>query len=418
MIKPKATTSIYLDKRIEKKGGLYPVKIRVTHKRKSRLYGTKYSLTKKEFKKAASGKGSNELKDTWLELGKLEKKAIKTIERMEVFSFDEFTERFKQTSINGNDVYASFEKKIDELKSEEKLKTSYTYECALNSIKKYRKERTLQYSQITMKFLKEYEKWMVEQGNSITTVGIYLRNLRHLMNNAIREGLIEQNQYPFGRGKYIIPQSRNIKKALSFYELKKLLEYQPEDGSREQFYLDMWLFSYLSNGINIKDICLMKYQDIKGDHIHIKREKTKSTNRNAMPIDIILVDRSREIIKRWGTKPTEPNNYIFPFLSNGMGQNQMIANISQVVKQTNKYVRRVAKKIGITEEISTYWARHSFATVLKRSGVPTSFISDSLGHSSTKVTEGYLDSFEDDAKKKILANLTELNIQQSIDQAM
>jgi integrase len=408
MIKPKATTSIYLDPRNEKKGGLYPVKIRVTHKRKSRLYGTKYSLTTKEYEKASSGKGNNDLKDTWLELLALEKKAIKIIKKMEYFTFEEFQEQFKESPINKEDVYASYERKMKELYAEGKIKTALTYDSSLKSIKSYNKGRTISFYQITEKFLKKYEKWMLDQGKSATTVGIYLRNLRHLMNNAIQEGVIEQKQYPFGRGKYIIPQPRNIKKALRFEELNKLLVYKAEEGSKEQFYLDIWLFSYLCNGINIRDVCLIKYKDIKGDHIYIKREKTKSTNRNSIPIDVLLVERSKQIIDRWGTKPVENEAYIFPFLSKGLTEKEIVSKCDYAVRLINKHIRTVADKVGIIDIISTYWARHSFATVLKRSGVPTSFISDAMGHSNTKVTEAYLDSFEDDAKKKILEKLTNL----------
>jgi integrase len=65
----------------------------------------------------------------------------------------------------------------------------------------------------------------------------------------------------------------------------------------------------------------------------------------------------------------------------------------------NKYIKRIAKNVGIKENISTYSARHSFATVLKRSGINLSFISEALGHSNMKTTESYLDSFEDDTRK-------------------
>jgi integrase len=121
------------------------------------------------------------------------------------------------------------------------------------------------------------------------------------------------------------------------------------------------------------------------------------------------VDRSKQIIEQWGTKPIDSENYVFPFLSEGLTGKQIVTKTDQVVKQTYKYIRRIAGKVGINESISSYWARHSFATVLKRSGVPTSFISDALGHSNPKVTEGYLDSFEDDARKQIMEKLTNLN---------
>jgi site-specific recombinase XerD len=90
-----------------------------------------------------------------------------------------------------------------------------------------------------------------------------------------------------------------------------------------------------------------------------------------------------------------------------MSQLKLQATIDQTTKNINKYIRRVAKEAGVIKDVTTYTARHSFATVLKRAGVSTEFISESIGHSDLRTTENYLDSFEDDSKienaKKLLA---------------
>ncbi len=67
----------------------------------------------------------------------------------------------------------------------------------------------------------------------------------------------------------------------------------------------------------------------------------------------------------------------------------------------NRYVGKIAKQIRINKHVTTYYARHSFATVLKRNGISTEIISESLGHGSIKTTASYLDSFDDDTKKEI-----------------
>jgi site-specific recombinase XerD len=76
-----------------------------------------------------------------------------------------------------------------------------------------------------------------------------------------------------------------------------------------------------------------------------------------------------------------------------------LAKIKQATKTINKYMRRIGEKLEIDMKLTTYTARHSFATILKRSGAPIEFISESLGHKDLKTTENYLDSFEDDAKE-------------------
>ena len=82
-----------------------------------------------------------------------------------------------------------------------------------------------------MEFLKEYERYLLDQGKFISTVGIYLRPLRPIVNEAIAEGFISKEFYPFGKRRYQIPASRNVKKALSLQEMGKIYHYQPLIGT-------------------------------------------------------------------------------------------------------------------------------------------------------------------------------------------
>ncbi len=67
----------------------------------------------------------------------------------------------------------------------------------------------------------------------------------------------------------------------------------------------------------------------------------------------------------------------------------------------NRYISKIGIEVGIDKHVTTYYARHSFATVLKRKGISTELISESLGHGSIKTTASYLDSFDDDTKTEI-----------------
>ena len=82
-------------------------------------------------------------------------------------------------------------------------------------------------------------------------------------------------------------------------------------------------------------------------------------------------------------------------------------SIKQLTKQVNKYIKRIAIKLKIEGSLSSIYARHSYAHTLKNAGVALAFISEQMGHSSLKVTENYLGSFEDEAKKEIVKKLTE-----------
>jgi len=77
----------------------------------------------------------------------------------------------------------------------------------------------------------------------------------------------------------------------------------------------------------------------------------------------------------------------------------------QFVHVINHHMKKIGMDIGYDKPLTTYAARHSFATVLKRSGAPMELISESLGHKSLQTTEAYLDSFEDNTRRKFMENL-------------
>jgi site-specific recombinase XerD len=113
------------------------------------------------------------------------------------------------------------------------------------------------------------------------------------------------------------------------------------------------------------------------------------------------------IINKWGNKPGSADQYIFPIISKGLTPTQEYKKIQQATKMINRYAGRIAKQVGITQTVTSYTARHSFATVLKRSGASTEFIGESLGHSSMPTTENYLADFEFEEKKKWADKLTD-----------
>ena len=399
------TTSIVLDKRKQLKDSSYPVKLRIIYNRKSRLYKTGLSLTEEEFKKTMGKAPKRKYKDYRLELNQIEAEAIDAIEKMDSFSFETFKSKFKKKAINTLDIFEVFKIKIDELKKEEQLGTMNMYKYALSSLRNFTPTQTLHIKDVTVPFLKRYEKWMLAKGRSLTTIGIYMRDLRTVYNMAIEENQIKNINYPFGKKKYQIPAPRNVKKSLTIKEIKLLYEYKPEPGSSEQKYRDLWFFSYLCNGINMKDICLLQHKNIQGGHIYFYRKKTINSVRDSEPIDVVLLEETKAILDRWATKSDYPEAYVFPFITHDMSAERKDAATKQVTKLTNKYIRRIAQKVGIDKPVSTYWARHSYATILMRANVGTEFISKQLGHKSLKTTANYLGSFEDDAKTEIAKKL-------------
>jgi len=88
--------------------------------------------------------------------------------------------------------------------------------------------------------------------------------------------------------------------------------------------------------------------------------------------------------------------YVFPFLRKDMQPNTIKNTIKSKRKKYNKQLRKICQKIGIEGNITSYVARHSYATVLKRNGIPTSVISQGLGHDKEDTTQNYLDNFDNE----------------------
>ena len=241
---------------------------------------------------------------------------------------------------------------------------------------------------------------MLEKGRSITTVGIYLRTLRAVFNEAIYRKLISAEYYPFSKRRYLMPTGKNVKKALPLAEIGKIFHYEPKTD-QEAKAKAFWLFSYFANGMNMTDVANLKFKNISGEFINFERAKTiRSMRSNPKVISAYITDELKAIIKKWGNWDTSKDNYIFPILSVGLTSSQQRERIKDFIWRVNKALKSIAEDLGIDKSLTTYTARHSFSTVLKRSGASIEFISESLGHSSVKTTSYYLDSFEDDRKKE------------------
>ena len=297
-----------------------------------------------------------------------------------------------------NDVAAAFDEYIAKLMEEGRVGTASSYRCAKSSLMKF--QPGVKFVDINHDLLNRYERWMLKKGNSATSVGIYLRSLRTLVNTAVREGAIDIKQYPFGKGRYQIPKGQNVKKALTIAEVQQIIQYKTVPGSTEDKARDFWLLSYFCNGANMKDICRWRYRNIQGDKLVFYRAKTEYTSRNPKPIVVVLTPQVNEIIRKWGNRKQTSDNYIFPILKPGIEPLEEKKTIDRFIHLVNDYMAKIADELGLNTNLTTYVARHTFSTILKRGGVPIAFISESLGHTDLRTTENYLGSFEDEQKRE------------------
>jgi len=390
---------VVLDQRKAKKSGLFPVKIRVTLNRVQKYYPIGIDLSERDFDRIQNRSVRRELKIYKEKIAYWENKAKVIINKLDPFSFDLFkTQFFEIQEKKCTDVFLLFDKKISLFSEKGKISTVRTYLDAKNSLKKFRKKLYLY--DVTPEFLNKYETYMVSKGKSYTTISIYLRHLRTIFNQAIDDDLIDRKLYPFGKNKYQPKAPRNIKKALTIDQIRAIIAYPVVEGSNQQMAKDMWLLSYYCNGMNIKDIVNLKFKNIQKDRIYFDRIKTTSTNKNPKPIIVTLIPEAQEIIKRWKRKGRTENDLVFPVLKKSMSEEEQLKRKNQFIKTINNYMKKIGKEIGYDKPLTTYAARHSYATILKRSGAPLGFISEALGHKSLQTTEAYLDSFEDETRRK------------------
>ncbi|MEP6551948.1 MAG: site-specific integrase [Ferruginibacter sp.] len=396
---------VILDTRRVKADDTYPVKLRVTFDRKQKYYATPYGLTKIGFKRVMFGERlSAKDKELKKKIQAFEDKATGIIESLPFFTWVGFEKHYLSERAAKGTIKQAFENYAADLREAGRIGTAVSYECAMNSLNTFAKDS--KFTDITPELLGKYEKWVLSHGKSITTVGIYLRSLRTIFNNAIAEGSLLKEFYPFGKRKYEIPTGNNTKKALTLSDIGMIYNYKAEPGTMRDRAKDYWIFMYLCNGINTKDLCLLKYENIKGDVLEFIRAKTARTKRKVEPIRVSLTEDLKAIIQKWGNANKDASNYIFPVLSKGITPDRERQLIQQLTHVINDHTKAIAKELEINNDVTTYTARHSFATTLKRSGLSTDFISEALGHSNVKTTQNYLAGFEDGSKREAAKALT------------
>lgn len=409
--------SIFLDTRRGKENKTYPLKLRVYNKfnKKVKLYSLNIDLTEEEYKSVwlnptnKSLRGKN--KELRLKLQAIETRANEEAEQMTVFDFAKFETKLFRKSSDKNSVKYHFEKAIIEKLKENNLGTAESYKYAFKSLGEFslkQKKRTIEkltFDAITVNWLNEYERFMLNKNKSITTISIYTRTLRAVFNNAIRESDISEDIYPFGtrkEGKYQISKTKKVKKALNSEQLKTLFNAEVI-SEQEQLAKDFWFFSYACNGINFKDIALLKCSDIRNDSFTYFRAKTFGKSVEKTPITVYLNDFSKSVIEKYGS--TNKNGYVFTIIQLKEDSTEQFKKVKNFTRLVNDYIKRIAMRCELPNDISTYWARHSFASNSIRKGVSMEFISEALNHSNLSVTKNYFAGFEDEAKKEFAKNI-------------
>lgn len=397
------TVAAIIDTGHPKKSGLFPVRIRVTYTRERKYYSTGKDLTVDEWEALPTTKSRTliSIRKDIESSYQIVRNTVEELSQNGEFSFEALNNRLKKGS--GTSLNAAFQAKIEALRKQESVGSMLAYKTVMQGIERFGGKR-ISMDAISVDWVRRYEKFLLSENKCYTTIGIHMRHLRAILNDARRCGILKETRYPFGRGKYVIQAGEGRKMALTIKQIGQIARYDDGNETNSKF-RDYWMFLYLCNGINVADFVKLKYKNIVNGEICFVRQKTEHTTKTRKEIRAVIVRQMQEIMDRWGNTPAS-DNFIFPILDGSEDAFQRKAKTVAVAGAINLRMRKIGSALSIGN-ISTYTARHSYATIMKRGGASISYISDALGHTDIKMTENYLASFEREEREKRAALLTQ-----------
>ena len=283
---------------------------------------------------------------------------------------------------------------IGMLKREGKFPAMHVYACTLRSYEKFCAEErhpkntttSLSMQEIfTPERLKEYEDWLAGQQSSPNTISTYMRTLQAVYNRWMSPGIEGYNPVLF-KDVYTKVESRT-KRALTAEQMEQL---RNTDFSvltlRQQQVLTYFLLMFMLRGMPFIDLAHLRKSDLRNRRITYRRHKTGKLMGGDVPPDAM------RLLQKYRDKTD--SEYLFPLLHGGLFMEEHHHRYQETLRHFNRELARLMKQLLPGVSVSSYTARHTWATLAYHSGVPVGLISQSLGHSSIRVTMTYLKPFD------------------------
>lgn len=276
-----------------------------------------------------------------------------------------------------------------------KIRTSETYQSALNSFRNFNQGHDIMIDRMTPEVMEAYEAWLRKRGVVPNTSSFYARILRATYNRAVENDLIK-NRHPF-RHVYT-GVDKTVKRALPLTMIKRIKNLDLSNNHALDYARDMFLLSFYLRGMSFVDMVFLKKTDLRSGYVSYRRRKT------GQMLIIKWTDEMQQILTKY---PENQSNYLLPIIRNPNAKEQYVYR--NVGYNINKKLKIIAKKLGITIPLTLYVARHSWASAAKAKGIPVSVISEGMGHDSESTTQIYLASLNtsvvDKANSIILKSL-------------
>jgi len=387
-----ASLKLLLDIRRVKGDGTYNIIFRITHLRKVYTINSGVSIDSKFWNEQTSEvlKRHPNAKRINLKLNKdyflLQDGILRLEDR---FTIEKIRNIFKGNEQNKETttfkVFA--DRLISQMLESKRTGNALVYQTAVNRFLQFYSKDNLQFNEITYKLLEEFVHSLTVNGLKINSISNYMRTLRAIYNRAIKEKVVERSEYPFYDIK--IKTEKTLKRAITNDDILKLKNAKVEEGSALWEALNYFFLSYYLIGMSFTDLAYLKRENLIDGRVLYCRRKTHKN------YSIRLFPEAKAIFDKLNSN--DNSKYLLNVICSDIPEDSIKAKkcISHWIKTTNKYLNRIAEREKINGKITTYVARHTFATTAKKLGYSNELIAESLGHLyGNQVTCTYLDSFD------------------------
>ena len=373
--------------------GSYPLVFQVIHNRRKKLLYTGYRMKEEVFDES-EGKIMNGVGSTFTatEVVKMNRELRKMRNQIDIRirQLERTREEFAVEDILTQNAFGTgkpqfyllryINAQIERKQELKKVGMAAAYKSTRSSLAKFIGRPDVRMSEVDLAFVRRYEDFLYSNGASGNTVSYYLRNLRSLYNQAVTDGYHPRGEYPFAKAQ--TRPAKTVKRALSRTDMQNLADLNLENEPELEFTRDLYLFSFYAQGMAFVDIVLLKKTDICNGVLTYSRHKSKQL------IRIVVTPQMQGVIDKYNTE----NEYLFPIISGEYASGYQKYRLA--LGRINRHLKKIAVVADIKVPLTTYTARHTWATLARDYGAPISVISAGLGHTSEEMTRVYLKDFD------------------------
>ena len=257
-------------------------------------------------------------------------------------------------------------------------RTVETYTTTLNSFTRFLEGKDIPFKSLTSSLVDQYQVWLQEKGLTRNTTSFYMRNLRAIYIQAVDRGLAPPTD-PFRHVYTGVDKTR--KRALPLSVIRRIKALDLSTRTDLSFARDMFLFSFYTRGMSFIDMSYLRPSNLQEGYLVYARKKT------GQPIRIKWEKSMQDIIDRY---PANPAGYLLPIITSSEkgGRNQY----RNILFHVNSGLADISEMLRIDPPVTTYVARHSWASIAYSRNVPIAVISEAMGHDSERTTRIYLAS--------------------------